>query len=50
MKAICGALVLSFGVDGMWSVMGNFFTELLILTPEENQQLFSKNSVCQGWK
>ena len=49
-KAICGALVLSFGVDGMWSVMGNFFTELLILTPEENQQLFSKNSVCQGWK
>ena len=50
MKAICGALVLSFGIDGMWSILGKIFTEVLILTPEENQQLFGKTSVCQGWK
>ena len=50
MKAICGALVLSFGIDGMWSIVGKWFTEALLLTPEDNQRLFGKNSVCQGWK
>ena len=50
MKAICGALVLSFGIDGMWSIVGKWFTEALLLTPEDNQRLFGRNSVCRGWK
>jgi len=49
MKAICGALVLSLGVDGMWSAMRSLFREAMILTPKENRRLYGKNSVCQGW-
>ena len=50
MKAICGALVLSLGVDGMWKVMGSLFSEAMLLSPKENQRLYGENSVCKGWK
>jgi hypothetical protein len=50
MKAICGALVLSLGVDGMWRVMSSLFIEVMLLSPEENQRLYGENSVCKGWK
>ena len=49
MKAICGALVLSLGVDGMWRVMSSLFIEVMLLSPEENQHLYGENSVCKGW-
>lgn len=50
LKAICGALVLGTGVDGMWAAIGPLLDEVLILTPKENQRLYGKNSVCSGWK
>ena len=46
MKAICGALVLSLGVDGMWRVMSSLFIEVMLLSPKENQRYAEESRRC----
>ena len=47
MKAIIGALVLSIGVEGMWSCIGPLFEEVMLLSIDELRREFKGSSIIR---
>ena len=49
-KALVGSLVLSLGVDDMWTVIGVLLTELMLLTPSEVREFSDISPVAKYCK
>lgn len=47
MKSIIGALVLSIGVDGMWSCIGPLFEEVMLLSIDELRRIYPNSSIIR---
>ena len=49
-KSFVGSLVLAVGVESMWDMLGCYFEELLLLSPQELRQYSNLSPIVKACK